>query len=219
VSEVLPAPDPAKIAATPPKAVELVTLSAGTRLLRIHPLGGGHPIQWNEFRSWGPTGSRFDHHIPPAHIQGRAIAYLTYGDEAFTAAVAEYFQDASGAGVAPINSVLKAPNMSVFELGSDLTVLDLDGGWITRARGNQAIRTGSRSRSRQWSREIYAHHTGVIQGLAYSSSIWGPGNCVALWETALPAIPQRPIASRQLSDAAMDRYLDDAAKALQTYIL
>jgi hypothetical protein len=221
VSEHLPPPDAAAIEAAEPRTdpgwgQEVLFLPPGTELLRIHPVAGAYPTAWDQFRTYGPTLSRFDHHVPPPHDQERGILYATYGPEAFTTAIAECFQDGTGAGVGPIDPVLNAPTMSVFAITDEIPLLDLDSAWITRARGNLAIKTGPRVISREWSRAIYEIHGGAVCGLAYQSSVLGPGRCVALWETAEFAIPPDPELSRTMNDPALRPALDHACEALET---
>lgn len=186
--------------------------------MRIHALGGSHPIAWNAMRSFGPTTSRFDHHTLPRRTHPtRAIAYLTHGSTRFTAALAEYFQDANG-GVGPIDRSNRQPIITQFELTEDLLLLDLESGWVTRAGGNQAIISGRRSRPREWARSIYAEQPSM-QGLAFRSSVWGPGRCVALWDRGSSAIPSAPLTSRSLDDDGLDAPLANAALELGTYLL
>ncbi|MBK9179787.1 MAG: RES domain-containing protein [Acidimicrobiales bacterium] len=89
---------------------------------------------------------------------------------------------------------------------------------MTRAGGNQAIRTGPRGVCRDWSRAIYRHHS-HLQGLAFGSAVWGPGRCLALWERAAPAFPAAPAATRQLDDPALSLAVMDAAHRLGTFVL
>jgi hypothetical protein len=132
VSERLPRPDSSRIRDTVVTDDDLLVLNAGVQLLRIHPLGGAHPHAWDQFRSWGPTRSRFDHHtLPRRNHPVRRIAYLTRGDTAFTAALAEYFQDDAG-GVGPIDRGHRRPTATIITLVAEVT-LNLDGGWVKRA--------------------------------------------------------------------------------------
>lgn len=218
MSERLPPPSAARIRDTQVRAEDLLVLPKGTRLMRVHDLAGPWPTSWDQFRAWGPTASRFDHHPTPtrAHTR-RRVAYLTHGANAFTAALAEHFQDGAG-GVLPLDLSRGRPAVSLVDTVHDITLLDLDGGWVTRAGGNQSIRTGSRARSRHWARAIYSAHRSV-QGLAYSSSVWGPGRCVALWERAERAFPTQPTATRTLDDPAMAPALATAAEALGTFVV
>ena len=218
MSERLPRPDSGRIRDTTPRGKDLAVLRNGSRLVRLHALAGPLPCAWNEFRSFGPTASRFDHHpLPRRHHPTRRIAYLTYGPDAFVAAIAEYFQDGGG-GVGPIDLTHRRPAITMLDIDGEVRLLDVGGGWTTRAGGNQAIRSGPRVASRDWSRAIYRHHK-TVEGLAYGSSVWGPGQCVALWDRASSAFPAAPTATRQLDDPALLPAVMDAAQRLGTYIL
>ena len=91
-------------------------------------------------------------------------------------------------------------------------------GWMNRAGGNQAIRTGPRGVARDWARAIHRHHKDVV-GLVYGSSVWGPGRCVALWERASSPFPAAPTATRQLNDPGLRDAVRAAADELGTYVL
>lgn len=215
MTERLPRPAAGRIRDASPLPGEITGLPIGTVLVRVHALGGQHPLGWDELRAFGPTTSR-DHHPPPRRVHpSRRIAYATIGGEAFTAALAEFFQDGAG-GVGPMDLVTRTPTMTAFELDAGLTLLDLDSGWVTRAGGNQAIRTGPRGVARDWARAIYRHH-GDLDGLAYSSSVWGPGRCVALWERAEHALPSAPVLTRALDDPHLHVAVAIAAEQLGTF--
>ncbi len=223
MSERLPLPVPARVRATVPQPDELVVLSAGTAVVRAHPLGGAHPSSWDAIRDWGPTKGRFDHHTPPPRAQRRGIAYLAWGPDALTTALAEYFQDDSGAGVGPLDLVAGRPAITLFALASEVALLDLSGSWTTRAGGNQAICNGPRWRSRQWARAVYAAFGNpgtahAVQGLAYRSSVWGPGHCAALWQTARGVFPPALLATRLMDDPSVRPALAKAAEKLGSYI-
>ena len=222
LAERLPSPVAARLRAAVPLATELAVLPAGTQVVRMHSLGGSYPSKWDAMRDWGPTKSRFDHHTTPQRVQGRAIAYLAWGSDAFTTTLAEYFQDDSGAGV-PFDLVTSRPTITEFELATKVTLLDLSGPWITRAGGNQAICNGPRWRSRLWARAVYAAfgkpgRTHLVEGLAYRSSVWGPGYCAALWQMARSAFPPAPRATRLLDDPGLQPALAKAAEELGSYI-
>lgn len=193
-------------------------LVAGTRVVRVHPLGGAHPIQWNELRSFGPTGSRFDHQTPPPRTHPvRRVLYVAHARNAFTCALAEYFQDGGG-GILPLDLTRNRPAATIFDLENSVRLLDLTSGWVTRAGGNQAINSGRRSTSRAWARAIYKFHPS-IDGLLYPSSVWGPGRCAVLWERADHCLPKTAIASRPLDDPYLRRPIAKAADELNTFIL
>jgi hypothetical protein len=218
LSDRLNAPDRARIANTAIRRGDITRLNSGTRVARIHSVGGARPMPWNGLRFYGPTTSRFDHHTMPRRAHPtRSIAYLTYGPTRFVAALAEYFQDANG-GVGPIDRANRQPAITQFELAIDIQLLDLDSGWVTRAGGNQAITSGRRSRSREWARAIYSAHP-TLEGIAYGSSVWGPGRCIALWDRGSLAFPAAPLTSRTLNDPVLDVALANAAIELGTYLL
>jgi hypothetical protein len=120
----------------------------------------------------------------------------------------------------PIDRIRNAPTFTRFDLDADLRLLDLNGGWITRAGGNQAIRTGSRNVAQRWSRAIYEAYAKShdLHGLRYDSSIWGPGQCILLWERAEVALPDFPVVSIPLGDARLDVAIASAARQLGTVI-
>ena len=67
---------------------EEIVLPAGAHLARIYSSGGKHPTQWNQFRYWGPTESRFDHHLVnsdgKAHLQDGKKNVALYTSPAMT---------------------------------------------------------------------------------------------------------------------------------------
>jgi hypothetical protein len=152
-------------------------------------------------------------------MQARGIAYFAFGSEAFTTAIAEAFQAESGAGVSPVNGVTGNPTITKAVLKRTVNVLDLNSSWVTRAKGNQSIRTGPRKDSREWTRAIYDAHITSIEGLAYSSSVYGPGRCVALFEMASDVLRTSPELTRQLNDAVMETAVRNALHMLNTYML
>jgi hypothetical protein len=222
VSERLPAPDTAAIEAAVPrlkgKSKEVLVLKPGDKFVRVHRVAGPHPTAWDQFRFWGPTQSRFDHHLPPPSDEERGILYAAHGSTSFTVAIAEYFQDDSGAGVGPIDPLLYSPMITLFTIAEEIPLLDLDSGWVTRAGGNQAIKTGPRDVARDWARAIYDLHQDKVLGLAYGSSVWGPGRCVALWETASDMLPADPSWSRLMSDPALGSAIAKSAEDLETVV-
>lgn len=218
MSERLPPPRSAQIRGAGLGADEVLSLAADAVVVRIHPLDGPHRLDWNEFRAWGPTRSRFDHHtLPRREHPRRSVMYLTIGTEAFTAAIAEFFQD-DGGGVGPIDRTLRRPAVTLARLQAPVSLLDLDSGWITRAGGNQAIGSGSRARARAWARAVYRCYPD-LDGLAYHSSVWGPGRCVVLWERARRSLSSTPLASRTLDDPLLAPALAEAAEQLGAVLL
>ncbi len=196
-------PEPPDVKALAAITPEVMRLAAGTVIWRIYARSGRYPSAWNMFRSFGPTMSRFDHHLPPPRRQRRRILYgATLGATCF----AEYFQTTR-----TIDRVLDAPWLVSFELVRDLELLDLTGPWPTRARASMAINSGPRPRARLWSQTIYAAYPGV-EGLWYGSSMDGNRPAVALYERAKTALPAKPTFHRSLGDAALSTEVKNAAR-------
>ncbi|WP_407351412.1 hypothetical protein [Luteimonas sp. R10] len=104
------------------------TLQAGDVLARIGFAGGDHPTKWNELRYWGPTGSRFDHHLPnaagKAEQQERGVLYAA---KAVQTCLAKVFRDTR---VVDVHK--HQPYLAVWKLDAEPTLLDLTGEVITR---------------------------------------------------------------------------------------
>ena len=193
----------------PPPASQLSALVPEIRLLgpdaliwRVYSQGGHFPTTWNEFRAYGPTDSRFDHHIPPAAVQARKIMY---GARHGPTCIAEVFQPGR-----TIDRTSRSPWLAGFRLTKALSLLNLTGAWPTRAGASMAINTGLRSRARLWSQAIYETYP-TIDGLFYCSSMDANRSAVALYERAESALPSTPTFHRALSDPAMETTLKRAA--------
>ncbi len=180
MTEHLPDPDPDKF---PPLEDDHIQVVASDHLLvHIYNTAGEHPTRWDQFRRYGPTTARFDHHPPgkPAVHSRHGTWYGGVeppdGDQAITTAVAEVFQDTR---TVPLTSrqhwmVITAP-------ARPLQLLNLDSPWITQADGNAAIRSGPRDQARKWARAIHSNYPD-IEGLTWSSSVYPPGTALVLWE-------------------------------------
>jgi hypothetical protein len=195
-------PATARLAAIPPT---LRTVSAGTRLWRIYFGGGRHPTHWDTFRSFGPTGSRFDHHLPPPRSQSRAILYSALQGPT---CLAEVFQTTR-----IIDRTTHDPWLVAFDLVQPVDLLDLSGTWPTRAGASMAINSGARPRARRWSRVIYDAYP-QIDGLFYPSSMCANRPAVALYEGGQGALPITPAFHRPLADPALLSLLRRAARDL-----
>jgi RES domain len=178
-------------------------LAAGTLLWRVHYRGGGHPTQWSDFRTWGPTNGRFDPHTLPPRDQERAVCYLAaHGPTC----LAEVFQDTR-----VIERERDRPWLVAFRLAAPLVVLDATGTWPTRAGGGMTLHAGRRDDARLWAQAIYEDY-GDLGGLRYPSSMAGNRPCFALFERAQSALPTTPELHRALGDPALLPYLRGAAK-------
>lgn len=219
MSEYLPTPDTSRFPSLVARHVRV--LPAGTRLGRIHTLGGKHPTAWNDFRTFGPTGARFDHHPdPPGVHPGRGILYAApavpdpHGEtqDVLRTCVAEVYRD---------NNLLdlstRTPYFTVLELTSPVRLLDVvDGDWVTAAGANAAISSGPRAAARQWSRAIYDHYTGTaaVHGIVYQCSNRPPDRSVVLFERAHFALPARPVLSEPLNHVGLRPWMAAAAEDL-----
>jgi hypothetical protein len=200
-------PDPAELARLAPAVVDVVDPE---RLLwRVYRRAGRHPTLWNRFRYVGPTGARFDHHLPaPDGIPRPQDRGILYAAGAGRTCLAEVFQDTR-----TINRWRGVPWLVAFRPARVLRLLDLTGSWPTRAGASTAINSGARGRARRWSQAI---HTAFpeLDGLLYASSMDGHAPAMALYERAADAMPTQPAFHRALDDPAIDAVTRNAAHEL-----
>lgn len=191
MSEVLPDP-PSNFSVS-----EIVqSLSSGFQLWRIYFRAGDHPVMWPDFRYFGPTSSRFDHHLLPTSIQERGIIYSTAGSYAVDTAFAEVFQDTK-----VIDRFRNDPWLASYEITHSIELLDTGTNWPLRAGGNMAINSGSRVQSRKWSQEVYKQYPNVL-GIWFPSSLTNQP-CAAIYERAISVVTTRAIFNRPLNDPAL----------------
>ncbi len=213
IEQKLPLPQPgAPLPALLPE--DILTLGAGTAMGRIFCRGGPYPTGWDAFRSFGPTGSRFDPHLADASgapCEGsRGVMYLAYRGrrDALTTCLAEFFQRAE-----MIDRRGKDPWFASFDLARPVRLLDLHGLWTSRAGISTAIASGPKYRSQHWAREIYAQYPD-LDGIAYPSSMAGHGEAVALFERATDALPANPEFHRALADPVLHAAITRSAELL-----
>ena len=195
------------------EAIEPVTrtLPAGTTLVRVFFAGGEHPGDWNRFRHFGPTASRFDHHLPgpdgetDASVQERGILYVALGDRAFPTALAEVFQTGR-----TIDRRSRDPAVAFFSTSAPLVLLDLTTAFATRIGASMAINTGPRSRARRWARRLHAAYPDA-HGIHYPSSMNANEPAAALFERAAQALPLEPDLLRPLADPRLTRVVRETA--------
>jgi len=184
-------------------APEIHLLPAGAVLWRVCFRAGAHPGRWSAFRSFGPTGARFDHHPRPRRThRTRAILYAS---DSGPTCLAEVFQ-----GTRVIDRLADTPFLVAFQIVRDLQLLDLTGAWPTRARGSMAIHSGSRAMARSWSRAIYAAYP-KVEGLRYASSMNANQPAFALYERARSSLPAAPAIDLLLSTPGLAAPLAAAA--------
>lgn len=201
-----PRPDPATVRAAPP---DVKTLAQGTNLARVYASAGDHPTRWNQFRHYGPTNSRFDHHLPgrngQARVQDRSVLYCAVSA---VTCLAEVFQQTRR-----IDRVRGAPWLVVFELARPVRLLDLGGAWPTRAGASMAINTGSRVRAREWAQCFYDAFDD-LDGIHDASSMHANQSAIVLNDRAAQALAPHPEFNRALADDAMLDVLKHAAAEL-----
>ncbi len=196
-------PDPRQLALV---EAEIREMPAGTLVWRIYFQGGRYPSAWDTWRLYGPAArGRFDHHVPPPTVHGRAVYYAA-GD--LVTCVAEVLQDKRF-----IDLDRDAPWIVGFETIRSLRLLDLTGAWPTAAGASMVIASGLRSRAQRWSRAIYEAYPHV-EGLWYPSSMHANQPAIMLYERASGALPAAPAFHRALADLALRRTIVDSARRL-----
>ena len=207
-----PEPPSADALATVPPITR--TLPVGTTLVRIFFAGGAHPTDWNRFRHFGPTASRFDHHLPgpdgeaDGSMQERGILYAALGRQAFPTALAEVFQTGR-----TIDRRARDPAVVFFSTSAPLVLLDLSTAFATRIGASMTINSGTRSRARRWARrlhEAYPH----AHGIHYPSSTNANAPAAALFERAVEALPAEPDLLRPLADPRLTRIIRETAMTI-----
>ncbi len=204
-------PEPPDPAALRRISVETRTLPAFATVARIFHAGGTHPTAWDAFRYYGPTASRFDHHLPDAQgqAQDRGMMYLAAGDESIPTCLAEVFQTTR-----IIDRHSRHPILAGFELATEITLIDLCGTFATAIGASAAIHSGSRPRARRWARQLYLAYP-QTDGILYCSSMYGNAPAIALFERGKRSIPGRPVFHRALSDPVLANILIETGKKIQ----
>lgn len=202
-------PEPPGVAALREIAPQIIALPANTHLARIYFSAGPHPSRWNQFRRFGPTAARWDHHLPTA--SGGAIeqtrATLYCAPDVDTCA-AEVFQ-----ATRRIDRIRNAPALVVFAPRESINLLDLRGTFATKIGTSTAIHSGPRSHVRIWARELYDAYPD-IQGVYYGSSMNGHAPAIVLNERAQRAMAELPLFNRSLNDDMLVETLQKIALRL-----
>ena len=186
---------------------EWCPVEPGDQLWRVYFRGGEHPSRWNQFRSFGPTDARFDHHLEGEPDTGRAVMYLASNP---VTCLAEVFQKTR-----TIHRTHLRPALVGFALTSSLKLLDLTGAFPTRIGASMGLTTGARSVGRNWARGLYAAYP-EAQGLAYPFSMHANAVAIVLNDRTDPeeALPRSPGFHKALDDPAMITLLKNAAREL-----
>ena len=197
-------PDLDKLKSTDP---EWYPVEPGDELWRVYFRAGEHPTRWNQFRTFGPTDARFDHHREGKADTGRAVMYLALSP---VTCFAEVFQKTR-----TLHRTHRNPWLVGFAMMKSLRLLDLTGALPTRIGASMGLMTGARSVSRNWTRGLYSAYP-AAQGLAYPSSMHANAVAIVLNDRALAveALPRSPGFHRALDDAGIITLLKNAAKEL-----
>ena len=197
-----------------PPAVHI--LPTGSEIVRIWFSGSRHASGFAHFRDFGPTASRFDHHLADGAGRPtsgpRAILYAidaAADPHAFTSALAEVFQDTR-----TIDLRAGGPRLTIFQTTRVLSLLDLTGHWTTRAGASASLSSGPRAITKEWSRDFYGAYPN-IDGLRYRSAMSGGSSLsLALYERGRSAMPAAPFFDRPLKHTALRSELVRAARIL-----
>ncbi|SHF23212.1 RES domain-containing protein [Modicisalibacter ilicicola DSM 19980] len=189
----------------------IITREKGEQVYRLFFAGGEHPSTWDAFRHFGPTASRFDHHLPDdqgeAREQSRGIMYLAAGSQAIPTCLAEVFQAAR-----VIDTRSRAPVLCCFALEADLNLLDLTGAFATRLHAS-TIGGCDRALARRWAQRLYDAYPDA-NGILYTSSMYPGRPAIALFERGASAIAPRPLFHRQLQDLALTSVIERTAQRI-----
>ncbi len=195
-------PTVAELQALGVRSDEEYRLPATELVWRVYNHGGPHPGQWHDFRAFGPTDARFDHHLLPERVQARKILY---GATLGPTCIAEVFQRTR-----TINRTGRRPWLVGFEVIRNVVLLDLTGAWPTRVGASQKISSGTRGRAQRWSQRIYDAFP-HLEGIRYPSSMYKNEPAIALYERAENALPTAPLFNNPLDDGSLLVVLQNVA--------
>ena len=193
-------PDPPELAVIRGIEPAVKRIVKGTRLARVYFTAGDHATRWNEFRHYGPTSARFDHHLKDGRgqpfVQERSIFYCAAMADT---CLAEVFQETRR-----FNRTRNAPWLAIFVLERDIGLLDLTGAFATRVGASMAINVGNRARAREWAKRFYEAYE-RLQGIYYASSMNGNEPAAALTDRAEESgcLPAHPDLNRALADDSL----------------
>jgi hypothetical protein len=163
-------------------------------LFRVHATSGRHPSRWNQFRSWGPTSSRWDPHpLPTGEHPDHGVLY-TAADT--STAFGEIFQD---------DRIIDLHEDDRYLTGwqplRELILLDLTDTWPLRNGATADLSSAEKETCRAWARAIHTELSVVgprIDGLCSTSTVTGRP-VVTLYRRSIDSLPTAPQLSRTLS--------------------
>lgn len=196
-------PDADALRASRPAWEEVPTDSA---CWRIFPRAGAYPSEWNRFRTWGPSRSRFDPHLLDKDgAPGEQARGVLYAAAQNSTCFAEYFQ-----ATRVIERGRDYVTLVGFRVTRPLRLLNLWDAWATRVGASGALSSGRHDVTRAWSRALYAAFPDA-DGLRYES-VMHPGHAAyALYERAADAFPAAPHLHRALADPELTHVILNAA--------
>ena len=192
---------------------DTVALARGAIVWRVYFAGGAYPTRWSQFRLYGPTASRFDHHNAlrgRATVQRRGIQYAAADP---VTCLAEIFQSTR-----VIDRYAGSPRLVGYALARELALLDLADAFITRVGAAPAINAVRKDKARAWSALFYRHFP-QIDGLFYRSAMYAHQPAYSFYERAADAMPPAPVFDRALADAVVLPRLAAAAATLGYHIV
>lgn len=195
---------------TPPGALvaepsDFVDVPGGAMLWRIHWVRGAHPMEWNEFRSFGPLATcRYDHHPPPQQDHpGFGISYTAMD---LATCVGEVFQ------ASRVVSPSSGQQLSAWRPVRPLRLLDLRDTWAIRNGAAFALAAHSHAVCRRWAAKIHASWPD-LDGLLAPSTMTGRAMPV-LFERARNSFASAPDFSQPLDAAGVWTAVKAAADSI-----
>jgi hypothetical protein len=208
----------------------VVTVPAGSVLVRAHDVAGGHPRQFWQPRFFGPLPDkgRFDHHPPgppadhepehgviyvagndPVHPPGPLSGTASLPGNAVDAVLAELVQD-------DVELTITAGlTLTVFAVADDLQLLDVRSSWGQATRAGTHLSTAEHRLVQPWAwaiRDAYSD----LHGIAYVPSTGGRAVAMALNESAAPVLQSSGVLlSRNFADPALLGVIEAAATRLR----
>lgn len=178
-------------------------------LWRVYNRKGNHPTNWYDFRFFGPTPSRFDHHLRDieknSYVQDRGVIYVGHNGPV---CLAEFFQSAR-----VIDRHFREPWLVGFKPTRELKLLNLKSLYTTKIGLSTAIHSGPKNRARAWSRVFYDTYTD-IDGLCYASSMHNNDDSFVLYERARSSIPHLPVFHAPLNDRRLEKVMFKVSAAI-----
>lgn len=194
-----------KVPVTPPGPLTMVPDDYKTftgALWRIRTVKGPHPSPWNGFRTFGPTGSRWDPHpLPRGDHPGFGVSYAaaTPGTCA-----AEVFQ------LQRTIVLSDEQELTGWQPTRALRLLDLTGSWALRHGAAHALSAADRVVCRRWATAIRAAWPD-LDGLYTWSTMTGD-EMVVLFGAARDSFPAAPSFQRPLDHPFVHALMDRAAQ-------